>query len=215
MALPYEAKWRLDKVLSHYVDQRVELCDFMERLEITFPAPICCDCRISRYMDIPGLPDISPRNYEEDLDWKVCSGSSEFIQEQLKIDSDFAFQCKLCIKELRPWEMDEFYVTHYSFEELYSVPIVPPHQINPSNKLKEKILEHYGKKCFNCNSNEELHIDHINPRLFGGNAIFTNLQPLCEQCGQLKGSSTKDPISLTDTMLFGPYPSDFCEDLFW
>ena len=208
--------WEKDECVTYYVEQRLDQCTFNQRLDIDFPTPYCCDCIYSLGWSNPGLPDISPLTWKEDLDWMVGTSTCVSVQKQRKEDPGFAFRCKRCPTELRPWEGDELFVVRYSLLELYSVPLSQPGQVNVSRRVKNMILNLYKNKCFNCQSgNHKLHIDHILPRSLEGTAVFSNLQPLCEKCGQLKGDGRSEDIHLTDTMFFGPYPSDAFERLFW
>ena len=47
----------------------------------------------------------------------------------------------------------------------------------------------YGNKCLKCLSTENIQIDHIVPRSWGGSNDFNNLQPLCARCNQAKSNN--------------------------
>jgi 5-methylcytosine-specific restriction endonuclease McrA len=92
------------------------------------------------------------------------------------------------LRRLRPWNGESIYVQSReladqldSSDEVYS--------IEPSSKVKKRILHLYERSCFGCGRRDvSLDIDHIQPRSRGGNASFRNLQPLCNDCGQRKGN---------------------------
>src|SRR5207253_741857 len=120
-----------------------------------------------------------------------------------------------CGTELRPWWGDDLWVETYHLEEHYSIPLEPGRR-NPSRKLRDQIIRLYDNRCYGCGRGDvPLHIDHVRPRARGGDASFRNLQPLCERCGQRKGSAMPEEVSICDDLYFGPYPSDGYEGLFW
>ena len=55
-------------------------------------------------------------------------------------------------------------------------------------KIFNKLLERYKFKCVNCESMENLTIDHIQPVSRGGSDDFSNLQILCKPCNSSKGA---------------------------
>lgn len=56
-------------------------------------------------------------------------------------------------------------------------------------RLREEVLEKYGRKCVICGSIEKLQIDHITPATAGGKNVLDNLQVLCQTCNGSKGAS--------------------------
>ncbi len=59
-----------------------------------------------------------------------------------------------------------------------------------SNYSKDDILytqELFENKCFNCNSKENIHIDHHNPLVLGFGLSRTNAVLLCSKCNITKG----------------------------
>lgn len=52
-----------------------------------------------------------------------------------------------------------------------------------STKELKKI---YGSKCFLCNSNNQIELDHIVPISKGGNHSIGNVMPLCRACNRSK-----------------------------
>ena len=208
--------WENKECYEFYVQERIATCNFMQRLDLVLLAPYCDRCIQIYTCGPPGIPDISPDTWEEDLEWKVGRDRLLMVRRELRRNADPAFQCKRCATELRPWEGDEVHVVTGGLEDLYSIPICPSGRVNASKKLKAQIVKLYGGECFNCgHRGHKLYIDHILPRRTGGNATFGNLQPLCEVCGQLKGNSIPEDVCLICDMHFGPYPSDGYEGLFW
>ncbi len=207
--------WITGETCKFYVEQRRRFCNFLELLDITLSAPMCLDCANSDIFPPDGPPDISCSTWKKDV--SSCLGE-EFlftIKKELKDNPGFGFQCKHCYKKLQPWARDEIYVVTYHLEEHYRFPLIASGQIQPSRKIQKQIKNLYDNRCFRCNKKVELHIDHINPRSNGGDAAFRNLQPLCHECGQLKGNKIPDEVGVHDTMYWGPYPSDGYEGLFW
>jgi len=65
------------------------------------------------------------------------------------------------------------------------------------------IFEHFGKECVNCQSTENIQLDHIHPRVKDNKAKrwldITNLQPLCGDCNsKIKGTKSTDYRSYPD-----------------
>ena len=42
-------------------------------------------------------------------------------------------------------------------------------------------------ECAACGSREDMTIDHIEPRIYGGKDDASNLQPMCRSCNSKKG----------------------------
>ena len=54
---------------------------------------------------------------------------------------------------------------------------------------KQQVFKRDGRICAICNTDEgEMHIDHIIPRVAGGDHSLENLRVLCAACNLLKGS---------------------------
>jgi 5-methylcytosine-specific restriction endonuclease McrA len=65
---------------------------------------------------------------------------------------------------------------------------------NPSKAEWKEIKERYGHKCANCGAEEpdaKLSPDHKIPRTRHGSNDPGNLQPLCEQCNNVKSNSCR------------------------
>ena len=57
---------------------------------------------------------------------------------------------------------------------------------------RRSIKEHFGCTCVYCGETYELHeltLDHVHPRVFGGEDITSNIVPACSSCNQEKGST--------------------------
>lgn len=59
-------------------------------------------------------------------------------------------------------------------------------------KLRIFILNRDGHKCLSCGATEHLTLDHIKPLCHGGGWRKNNLQTLCRDCNNKKGSQTID-----------------------
>ena len=57
---------------------------------------------------------------------------------------------------------------------------------NKWRKIREQIIRRDGC-CQMCGSDERLSVDHIVPRVLGGNDNPNNLQVLCSSCNSSKG----------------------------
>jgi hypothetical protein len=55
-------------------------------------------------------------------------------------------------------------------------------------KIFHKLIRKYKFKCVNCQTKEELTVDHIRPVSKGGTDDFSNLQILCKKCNSKKGA---------------------------
>jgi len=208
-------RWMTGEACRFYVEQRRRFCTFLELLDLYFSAPLCTDCALSDPFPSYGPPDISLRNWREDVAWCLGEEFLRTIRKERRRDPDFGFRCRHCWTNLQPWAGDDVYVVSYHVEDHYRFPLVRPGQVQPSRALQQQIKDLYENRCFACNEVRPLHIDHINPRSNGGDAAFRNLQPLCERCGQLKGNSIPEEVGVHDTMYFSPYPSGGYEGLFW
>lgn len=60
-----------------------------------------------------------------------------------------------------------------------------------TDKLKEILIDKYGKQCMKCKSPKPL-VDHITARYRGGNNTIDNVQLLCWSCNSEKGLKTID-----------------------
>jgi 5-methylcytosine-specific restriction endonuclease McrA len=208
--------WERAECYRYYVRQRRRHCTYRDVLDLWLRAPCCDQCWPSASPWASGLPDISEATWEVDLLLLVGPATLKTVKRALKADPEYAFRCKRCGVELRPWDGDDVYAETYHLEEHYGIPLTTPGRQNPSRKLRDQIFRLYGERCFGCRRRTRaLHLDHIVPRALGGDAAFRNLQPLCERCGQMKGSDAARQVEVVDGLYFGPYPSDSYEGLFW
>ena len=53
--------------------------------------------------------------------------------------------------------------------------------------LKKFLIDRDGGKCRKCGSTQDLTIDHIVPKKYGGGSTRDNLQILCGSCNNKKG----------------------------
>ncbi len=178
--------WMTGEVCRFYIEKRRRFCTFLELLDLFSTAPLCTYCAFSDPFPPNEPPDISPQNWKDDVSYCLGEDCLKMILNECKRNPDFGIRCKYCNKILQPWEKDDVYVISYHLVKLG--------QIEPSRKLKQQIKNLYGNRCFRCNKELELHIDHINPRCNGGNSDFRNLQPLCKCCGQLKSDRIPEEV---------------------
>jgi hypothetical protein len=57
---------------------------------------------------------------------------------------------------------------------------------------RRAIKEHFNCTCVYCGESydlQELTLDHVRPKTFGGKDITSNLVPACVKCNQAKGSN--------------------------
>lgn len=59
---------------------------------------------------------------------------------------------------------------------------------------KRLVKERDGFKCVNCNSREQLTIDHIVPKAEGGSDELSNLRTLCKGCNVMKADKPSAKI---------------------
>lgn len=178
-----------------YAELRMKYCSFMDSLSVVFLAPCCEDCFNEELFEEPRLPDVLPSSWENDLAW-LCS--PEFfwkIYKRIEDDQNFHFSCLRCKRELRPWNGDFFYIITRLLESYFNIP-EEVSNVNPNRKTKQAVTRCYGYCCFNCGATEDLHIDHIMPRRDLGTGEYSNLQPLCSECGSQKGSETPEEYVL-------------------
>lgn len=208
--------WEKEECCRFYIRERRRQCTFRQIMNLWLRAPYCASCAASDPFIYDRPPDIYGRQWRRDISWKLGEDTLRIIKKELRENNNFAIICKKCGNELRPWDEDQVWVVNYHLEEHYGIPLETPGREKPSAKLCGKIIELYNHTCFGCGkSNKDLHIDHIYPKSKGGDAAFRNLQPLCEECGNMKGNNLPEEIEVFLDIYFGPYPSDSYEGLFW
>ena len=61
----------------------------------------------------------------------------------------------------------------------------------PWHQAKERALERDGRKCVQCDSEEDLEVDHICEQADGGSNYLENLQTLCKSCHHKKTAESR------------------------
>ncbi|MGB5962096.1 MAG: DEAD/DEAH box helicase family protein [Coleofasciculaceae cyanobacterium] len=67
-------------------------------------------------------------------------------------------------------------------------------EVELTDETKRLVKKRDGKRCLCCGEKNSrlLQVDHIKPRYYGGAHSLDNLQTLCRQCNQIKGTETID-----------------------
>jgi hypothetical protein len=65
-------------------------------------------------------------------------------------------------------------------------------EVEPTEETKRLVKKRDGNRCLCCGEENSrlLQVDHIKPRYYGGDHSLDNLQTLCRQCNQIKGTDT-------------------------
>ena len=199
--------------------ERRKNCTFMQIMNLWLVVPLCYSCGLDESCDGIVWPWIESRNWQDGIQDYVGLTVLRRAKREMRRDADFAFICRQCGTQLRPWKGDQMSVAHLHLEEHFNIPLQTPGKRNPSAVNKKLIEKLYGNKCFGCNrrktANRKLHVDHIVPQSKGGTSAFRNLQPLCERCGNKKSDRMPNEVEVYSTIFFGPYPRDSYEGLFW
>lgn len=208
------------EVYRFYANERRKNCTLMEIMNLWLIVPYCFACALTESFDGIVSPYIRPACWEEDLRSHVGDGIVSEIERSRHQAMDFAFSCKRCGTELKPWSGDEMSVGSLHVEERFSIPMDVPGHCRVSRGLGERIKRLYRHRCFGCGKAESsedgaLHIDHIYPQSKGGTAAFRNLQPLCERCGNAKADFLPEQVDVYSSIFFAAPPSDAYEGLFW
>jgi len=140
--------WMTGEACRFYVEQRRRFCTFLELLDLYFSAPLCTDCALSDPFVRNEPPDISPKNWKEDVTWCIGEDFLTTIRKERKKAPDFGFRCKHCPATLQPWAGDDVYVVSYCMEDHYRFLLAEPGQIQPSRKRQQQIKNLYGNRCF-------------------------------------------------------------------
>lgn len=89
-------------------------------------------------------------------------------------------------------------------------------------ELQRKIRAHFACACAYCRTAEELtvvtfELEHIIPRILGGETVFENLCLACPSCNRFKADRTaaRDPVSDREVPLFHPQRQMWTEHLAW
>lgn len=208
--------WAKEEAYRFYIKERRRNCNFRQIMDLWLHAPYCAKCAVSDPFVYKQPADISWTTWKEDVAWKLGIVTLRSIKRELRKHRDYALICKRCNTELRPWDGHEVWIVTYHVEEHYRIPLEEPGKKAVSRRMRNRILELYDRMCFGCAiTDSELHLDHILPRSKGGTAAFRNLQPLCEDCGNLKGDELPEEVDVYSDIYFGPYSSDWFDGLFW
>jgi 5-methylcytosine-specific restriction endonuclease McrA len=78
---------------------------------------------------------------------------------------------------------------------------------NKWRKIREQIIRRDGC-CQMCGSDERLSVDHIVPRVLGGDDNPNNLQVLCSSCNSSKGGRFFDRPRTPPTLPVSFYPEN-------
>ena len=212
-----DSLWVRGECYRFYVDQRREYCTFVQILDLWLQAPCCGDCILSDPFKRHDRPEIVGNGWQMDVLLHVGQADKiiELAESALEQGADYTFECKKCLRPLRPWDGDDIWVLDYHLEEHYGIPLDEPGRKSPPKKLRNRIFQLYEQKCFRCGGSDGLHIDHIRPVSKGGDSAFRNLQPLCERCGNLKGDADPEEVSVSNPIYFTSPPSDAWPHLFW
>jgi hypothetical protein len=57
-----------------------------------------------------------------------------------------------------------------------------------SSATRERVFARDGYRCRACDGTEDLRVDHVRPRRYGGSNKMDNLQTLCNPCNSSKGA---------------------------
>lgn len=91
-----------------------------------------------------------------------------------------------------------------------------------SPQLRQQVIEAAKKCCEYCQTQQcligmPLVIDHIKPRVLGGDDTRQNLAACCHRCNTFKGAKIQaaDPVTNTISVLFNPRQDNWSEHFAW
>lgn len=122
---------------------------------------------------------------EVNVEKAVCDLNEVGFIQRYDVDGEKFIQVLNFVKHQRPHHM-----------EVASVIPPAPGMANRYNhepirkEQRQRILDRDGRKCVECESQEDLEIDHIKPVSKGGGSDDSNLRTLCERCNSAKGNRT-------------------------
>jgi hypothetical protein len=217
--LSYElSSFRWNEVRKFYIETRRRNCTYMQIMDLWLVVPTCYGCALDQSLDSIVRPFIAPSDWEAGIRAHVGESVLRMTKRQIGDDPDFAYRCKSCCAEVRPWGGDQMSVSHLHLEEHFNIPLEIHGHRKPSASLTKLIHNLYGNRCFGCGlrrtPKRRLHTDHVIPQSNGGTSAFRNLQPLCEACGNRKGNHQPDEVVVYSAIFFEPYPSDSRESMF-
>lgn len=71
-----------------------------------------------------------------------------------------------------------------------------PNSRHPDRMMAARVLARDGIRCVRCGSEDNLHVDHIDPWSKGGKTVLENLQTLCRPCNSRKGAIGEAELAL-------------------
>lgn len=97
--------------------------------------------------------------------------------------------------EKTPWDLCDRYCQiepHHPIDCEYRIgPPAPKYKyIKVPKEIRERVI--HGGVCKICGASENLTVDHIIPRCYGGSNNIDNLQCLCGSCNSRKSGLNKD-----------------------
>ena len=144
-----ERMWTDRECKLFYAKERQCHCSPTDLMDLWLVAPCCEDCAQNEIGYSGQMPDIVADGWEVDVLIELGGATLYLIESSLSSNPDYGPSCKRCFKTLRPWEGDDLHILRYHLEEHYSIPMEAPGQ-NPSERLRQLILQAYGHSCFNC-----------------------------------------------------------------
>ena len=71
-------------------------------------------------------------------------------------------------------------------------------------QLRETVFKKYGGKCAYCGIElvKGFHVDHINPKVYGGKDELDNLNPSCKDCNNYKCHSQLETFRMYAKQMF-------------
>lgn len=197
---------------SFFTNEKLAECEPLARL--LFTGLWCIADREGRLNDIPIRIKAQVLPYDNcDCNDLLAQLTDKKLIIRYSLDDDKFIQIISFTKHQQP---------HY--KEVASVIPSPPNW-NDSGKtaggvtesVRIKILERDGQ-CMQCQSKEDLTLDHIIPRSLGGSHDESNLQTLCRKCNSsknnklLSSSQHRANIEPTKAPIASPYPSSLLPD---
>lgn len=199
--------WRAyeKELVGEYAHQRMLHCAPTELLELFFRAPVCEECIPNDPHRWADWPSIMAADWEEHILCELGEDARDDIVRSRALGEPCAFTCFRCGRDIEPWNGDDVYTITEHWEEYHGIATETPNRVNPSPRARDLILSAYDHRCFSCGrADRALPIDHIHPRVLGGDAALRNLQPLCTPCGNLKAATPATTVEVTVLTGFGP-----------
>jgi len=130
-------------------------------------------------------------------EYEYCVFCKESIHssEPRVVKNELCICITCCIDLLEPiYTCDYTGITHLTFKHLLTTSFNRKKRgaIKNYKAILNSLLHKYKFKCVNCESKNNLTIDHIIPVSKGGTDDYSNLQILCKSCNSSKGNKTED-----------------------